>query len=115
MSYRYVWGKWVSKKPNRKDLLIVLTELQGLIGMASGFYNNDRDPNGPEKGAAYLAVAHNLCIEARGYDKETLSLNIPVYAVGLPEAGNAHHCNLTTKRLAQKKNKAPTGADKAEG
>lgn len=56
------------KKPNRRDLLIVITRLQGLIGQAMSLHGNDRDPHGFEKGQKLLNEAHTLCIEARGFD-----------------------------------------------
>lgn len=61
----------VNKKPNRKEMLAIITELQLLIGKAIGLHGNDRDPNGYEKGQKILEEAHQLCIEARSFDPPT--------------------------------------------
>lgn len=61
----------IAKKPTRKDLMKVITELQKLIGTAMSRHGNDRDPNGFEKGQIALEQAHNLCIEARSFDPPT--------------------------------------------
>lgn len=61
----------ITKKPSRKDLLRVITELQTLIGTAMSRHGNDRDPHGFEKGQRALEQAHNLCIEARAFDPPT--------------------------------------------
>jgi len=61
----------VTKKPSRRDLLRVITELQHLIGQASAYIGNDRNPNGYEQGMKTLEQAHTLCIEARSFDPPT--------------------------------------------
>lgn len=58
----------ITKKPTRKDLLKVVTELQRLIGRGMACHGNDRDPHGFEKGNNALQEAHNLCIAARSFD-----------------------------------------------
>lgn len=84
---QYTWNKWVPKKPTRKELLVIITELQGLIGEAWSFHNNDRDAHGFEKAAKLLETAHNLCIEARAHDRPTKELNIPVICTGYERKG----------------------------
>jgi hypothetical protein len=61
----------VTKKPSRRDLLKVITELQSSIGEAMHLHANDRDLNGYEKAQVILEAAHELCIEARSFDKPT--------------------------------------------
>lgn len=61
----------ITKKPTRRDLLLVVTELQGLIGKAMTRHANDRDPDGYEKGQKLLEQAHALCIQARTFDPPT--------------------------------------------
>lgn len=59
----------VAKKPTRKDLLVIIGELQTLIGSAHGLHANDRNPMGFEDGQKKLEQAHELCIQARSFDK----------------------------------------------
>jgi hypothetical protein len=61
----------VTKKPSRKELLKVITELQKLVGTAMHTHGNDRDPNGFERGQKALERAHELCIQARAFDPPT--------------------------------------------
>lgn len=61
----------ITKKPSRHDLLVVITQLQGMIGRASQLHGDDRNRNGFEKGQSVLEDAHQLCIEARSFDKPT--------------------------------------------
>nr|WP_280971437.1 hypothetical protein [Cupriavidus gilardii]WDE72675.1 hypothetical protein [Cupriavidus gilardii] len=61
----------ITKKPTRKELLMVITELQGLIGRAMARHGNDRDRDGYEKGQKLLEQAHELCIQARTFDPPT--------------------------------------------
>ena len=63
----------VRRRPSRADLLRVIARLQHLVGVAQGVAMNDRDPNRSAKVAKALAQAHDLCIEARGYDDEVTS------------------------------------------
>lgn len=49
-----------------KQLLIVLNELQTLIGSAKGDHANDRDQSGWENGQLKLEAAFNICIETLG-------------------------------------------------
>lgn len=58
----------ITKKPDRRQLLKVIGELQDLIGQASARHGNDRDPLGYEAGQKALEKAHNLCIEALSFD-----------------------------------------------
>lgn len=55
-------------RPNRRDLLIVIAQLQGLIERAHAAHGNDRNPNGFQQGQEALDKAHALCIRARSYD-----------------------------------------------
>lgn len=59
------------KKPTRRDLLKVITELQRLIGSASTLHANDRNPMGFEDGQKRLQEAFDLCLEARKFDQPT--------------------------------------------
>lgn len=61
----------VTKKPTRKDLLMVITELQKLVGQAMSAHGNDRDRHGFERGQKTLEKAHELCIQARAFDPPT--------------------------------------------
>jgi hypothetical protein len=56
------------RRPTRRDLLVVIGQLQRLIGEASMHHGNDRDANGFEKGVRVLREAHALCVDARAYD-----------------------------------------------
>lgn len=58
----------VRKRPTRRDLLLVITQLQGWVGEAAALHGNDRDPNGFERGQAALRRAFALCVEARSFD-----------------------------------------------
>ena len=49
---------------NVRKLLIVIGKLQSLIGSAETNHNNDRDPNGFDKGQTALREAFQLCIDA---------------------------------------------------
>lgn len=55
-------------KPTRRDLLIAVHTLQGLIGDAYMFHGNDRDPNGFERGQNALKEAERLCHCVLGAD-----------------------------------------------
>lgn len=61
----------VKKKPTRRELLAVVTELQRLIGSASAYHANDRNPNGFEQGQRLLSEAFQLCLDARSFDPPT--------------------------------------------
>jgi hypothetical protein len=61
----------IAKKPTRKDLLRVITELQRLVGTAMSAHGNDQDPHGFEKAQKTLEQAHALCIDARAFDPPT--------------------------------------------
>lgn len=61
----------ITKKPTRRELLCVITELQGLIGEAKQRHANDRNPHGYEQGQVLLGRAENLCIDARSFDPPT--------------------------------------------
>jgi hypothetical protein len=58
----------INRKPTRRDLLKVLTELQGLIGEAMGAHDNDRDPDAQLKVRQPLEKGFALCIQAQSYD-----------------------------------------------
>lgn len=55
-------------KPTRQDLLRVLGRLQTLVGNAIGTAHNDRAPNRLANLVVVLEEAHNLCIDAQGYE-----------------------------------------------
>lgn len=56
-------------KGNTRKLLIVIGKLQTLIGQAKNNHENDRNPNGFEKGQKALDEAFRLCLQARSeYD-----------------------------------------------
>ena len=59
------------RRPSRRDLLIVISELQGLISQAISAHGNDRDPDGFEKGQRGLAMAFEACVLARSFDSPT--------------------------------------------
>lgn len=61
----------VSKKPTRRDLLKVVTELQALISKGRSLHGNDRNPHGFEQGQNVLQEAFELCIAARSFDPPT--------------------------------------------
>lgn len=61
----------VSKKPTRRDLLEIVTELQTLISKGLSLHANDRNPNGFEQGQNVLQEAFELCIAARSFDPPT--------------------------------------------
>ena len=58
----------IYKKPTRRQLLMGITRLQNLVGMALAHHQNDRDQDGFEKGVRLLNEAHELCIELRSFD-----------------------------------------------
>lgn len=58
----------VLRRPTRGELLRVVGELQTLVGMAKGAYENDRDPNREHSVRSPLDRAFELCIEALHYD-----------------------------------------------
>jgi len=60
----------MKRKPTRKDLLIVISRLQQMIGYAKSKHGNDRDQFGFEDGQRTLGKAFNLCIEAVGQDPQ---------------------------------------------
>lgn len=51
---------------NVKKLIVILTDIQSLIGEARGAVMNDRDMMSMDKTLAALDKAFQLCIEARG-------------------------------------------------
>jgi len=61
----------LKKKPSMKELLVIITTLQGHVGKALACHANDRDPNGYEKGQDELEKALELCINARSFDPPT--------------------------------------------
>jgi len=58
----------MKRKPTRRDLLIVISRLQDVIGKSTAAHGNDRDPNGFEEGMKALDEAFRLCIEASSQD-----------------------------------------------
>mgnify|MGYP001593899613 FL=1 len=57
-----------SRRPTRRDLLIVIGRLQSMIGHARGLHGNDRSQTSFARAQAVLGVAHELCIAALGED-----------------------------------------------
>ena len=57
----------MKRKPTRRDLLIVINRLQGLVGSIGGTAG-DRNPNRAAQLDALQDVALNLCIEALSQD-----------------------------------------------
>ena len=55
------------RKPTRKDLLVVIGELQNRIGLAKALCN-DRNPDRQAQVDHALQTAIELCVEARSYD-----------------------------------------------
>lgn len=49
-----------------RRLLIVINELQSMIGNAQEYHGNDRDRNGFEKGQKILRKAFDLCVNTTG-------------------------------------------------
>lgn len=60
--------KPITRKPNRKELVAVIQELQGLIGRAKGAALNDRDPNRMDSIQRPLEQGFNLCVDALSFD-----------------------------------------------
>ncbi len=58
----------ITRKPNRKELVAVIQELQGLIGRAKGAALNDRDPNRFDNIQLPLEQGFNLCVDALSFD-----------------------------------------------
>lgn len=54
-------------EPTRRDLLLVIGQLQKLVGEAKSA-NNDRNPDRMAQVTAILYAAQSLCIEARGFE-----------------------------------------------
>jgi hypothetical protein len=48
---------------NIRKILLMVQEIQGLIGKARNNHQNDRDPQGFEKGQEQLQQAFDLCIK----------------------------------------------------
>lgn len=61
----------ITKKPSRRELLKVITELQTMISRGRSLHANDRNPHGFEQGQNILEEAFNLCLDARSYDPPT--------------------------------------------
>ena len=58
----------IDKKPDRRTLLKVVSELQNLLGDAMTYHGNDRDTQGFELGQQTLMKAFDLCVRARSFD-----------------------------------------------
>jgi hypothetical protein len=61
----------ITKKPSRKELLRVISELQRLVGSAHHLHANDLNRIGFEDGQKKLEEAHELCIQATAFDPPT--------------------------------------------
>lgn len=55
------------RRPTRRDLLVVVARLQGLVGRAIA-ENGDRNPNQLAKVTMALERAHALCVAASAQD-----------------------------------------------
>lgn len=53
------------KKPSRKKVMSVISDIQGLIGTAKAAYQNDRDPDRAQKVVDALEKAFNLAVRIR--------------------------------------------------
>lgn len=80
-------AQWIKRKPTRKEIMVVLSELQRLVGEASAHEANDRDLHGHEKCQKLLEVAHDLCIEVRAFDPNYCGMNIQINACGYTNPG----------------------------
>jgi hypothetical protein len=58
----------VRRRPTRRDLLLVIGELQGLIGALAATYGNDRAIDRATGMETLAEKAHQLCIAARSFD-----------------------------------------------
>ncbi|MCK5020054.1 MAG: hypothetical protein KAS32_23575 [Candidatus Peribacteraceae bacterium] len=58
----------ITSKPNRKQLIKVISELQDMISSAKTYHGNDRNPHGFERGQKTLENAFELCVDARSFD-----------------------------------------------
>lgn len=56
------------RKPTRRDLLVIIGRLQGMIGAAKGIHQDDRHPDGFALGQRTLDRAEEWCIKALSYD-----------------------------------------------
>lgn len=56
------------RKPTRRDLLVVIGQLQDAIGRLSNIAQNDRNKNKMDDFLRIANPAHELCIAARSYD-----------------------------------------------
>jgi hypothetical protein len=54
-------------RPTRRDLLLVIGELQTLVGQTISAYS-DRNPERARDIANFTGRAHDLCVEARSFD-----------------------------------------------
>ena len=57
-----------AKKPSRRDLLLVIGELQDIIGKLGSTYQNDRSRERAEPIQDLVKRGMDLCIIARSYD-----------------------------------------------
>ena len=56
------------RKPTRRDLLVVIGRLQGLIGDINANVWNDQDQHSLEAVDKAIKEAFSLCVESRGWD-----------------------------------------------
>jgi hypothetical protein len=64
---------------NVRKLLLVINQIQDMSGQAWHYHQNDRDPNGFEKGQKLLEKINALCIETTG-------LYAPIQDTAAPDA-----------------------------
>lgn len=57
-----------SSKPSRKELVVVIQQLQHLIGMAKGAALNDRDPDRMGSIQKPLTEGFDLCVDALTFE-----------------------------------------------
>ncbi len=73
------------RRPTRRDLLVVIGRLQGLIGHASSLYGNDRKPNGFEHGTRALKEAERAVYRSEGSGSGTRASIRHAYPVDTPK------------------------------
>jgi len=56
------------KKPTRRDLLLVIGDLQDILGALGATYGNDRSYGRAEPIQDLVKRGMDLCIQARSYD-----------------------------------------------
>jgi hypothetical protein len=71
------------RRPTRRDLLIVIEQLQDIIGRARGA-NHDRNPNRFAEVDGLLSAAFDYCLKARNHDPPVGSRPSPWRGIIVP-------------------------------